>query len=128
MEYFYSAVFCSDLDILTDSVNGIIEELGGIIPSDEIVLETRVILNELIINGFLHGNRCCREKNIRLSITLDGANLAISVEDEGSGICRDEVSKLPKLSTHGRGLTIVERLSDEMVIKKNHIQIHKAVR
>lgn len=128
MEYFYSAVFCSDLDLLTNSVNGIIEELGGMISSDEIVLETRVILNELIINGFLHGNRCCRDKNIRLSVTLENGNLAISVEDEGAGICQEELPQLPKLCTHGRGLTIVERLSDQMVIKKNHIQIYKAVR
>ncbi|NLM05549.1 MAG: ATP-binding protein [Tissierellia bacterium] len=124
MDYYYSAVFCSDLDIVKSSVNSIIEELEEVFPTKEAALETRIILNELLINGILHGNHCLRAKCIRLSVETIGGALFISVKDEGEGI-EDCNEPNDELCTYGRGLAIVKRLTDSVVIEKNSIKVKK---
>lgn len=124
MDYYYSAVFCSDIDIVTNSVNGIIEELEEVFPTKEAALETRIILNELLINGVMHGNHCLRAKCIRLSVETIGDVLFISVKDEGEGIEEDNGLN-EELCTYGRGLAIVKRLTDSLVIEKNSIKVKK---
>jgi len=88
--------------------------------SDLVLFEVKVILNELIVNAFCHGNGCNAEKLIYVTFKMINNNyLYISVKDEGYGInakfdvksLNDYVDAANKLlCEHGRGLLIVNRL------------------
>lgn len=129
MEYFYSAVFCSDLEVAKNSVEKVVEELTDIVGCPEVALETRVILNELLTNGILHGNHCCREKCIKLSVEIIDEEIVITVKDEGDGFyTEDAIKESDELCSSGRGLTIVEKLTDSFVVDRNTIRVKKVLK
>lgn len=126
MDYFYSAKFCSDLGVVKESVEVLIDELSEIINSEDVALEVKIILNELLINGVLHGNQSCRDKFIKLALKVNNGQLQLSVQDEGDGIipCSD-IDDDCKLKSCGRGLLIVRNLTDAFIVEKSTITVKK---
>ncbi len=95
--------------------------------SEDTLFEIKVILNELIINAICHGNNCDEEKGAIVTIKIfqmvNGAYLYISVKDEGCGFEKNiDLKRLGdyvegmnnSFNEHGRGLIIVEQLSDRL--------------
>ena len=83
--------------------------------NDEIELfEIKVILNELVLNGIMHGNREDRKKSVKVHLSLkEDDHIYITVEDEGSGYDYKQVIESCEFSMKetGRGILIVRELS-----------------
>jgi serine/threonine-protein kinase RsbW len=90
--------------------------------SDNMFFNTKLILNELIINGIMHGNMEDENKMLDIDIFLDNSCLVIEVSDEGSGIVykRKEYGQFD-FDESGRGLMLVECLSDKFDIRGNKV-------
>ena len=86
------------------------------------MFDLKLILNELVINSVIHGNKCNRNKCVDLYLEIVGNIIRIEVSDEGQGVNFDISSYKPEeLKCCGRGLVIVNGLSDEVYIDKNRV-------
>lgn len=122
VEFKYCATICSDLDMIKNFVDNILVKINKRVKDSAIMFDIRLILNELIINGVIHGNDCETAKCVTLSLELKDNKLTIQVEDEGKGIDFDIKSYDPsELKCCGRGLVIVNGLSDEFYIRENKV-------
>ncbi len=128
LDFRYSGIVCSDLDMIKNFVDDVLKKLNNIIENSDTMFDIRLILNELVINGVLHGNDCITSKCVKLSLEVKEDTLIIQVEDEGSGIDYDLESYDPSdLKCCGRGLVIVNGLSDEFYIQKNKVTAIKHI-
>lgn len=126
MNYKYSGAVMSDLESIKFFLEDILGEISNLIKDENTIFDIRLILNELILNGAIHGNKLTKNKSVRLDIALANDKMEIFVEDEGEGIeCSLESYKPDELKCCGRGLIIVDRLSDELFIDKNKVMVVK---
>ncbi len=126
MIYEYSGTVESDLDSIKYCLDEILSDLKGIIDNDDIMFDIRLILNELIINGAIHGNELEDSKLVKIDINVNDDSIDVSIEDEGQGIDYDlKDYDYTKLECCGRGLLIVDRLCDKCVIDKNKVYVSK---
>lgn len=101
--------------------------------NDEIELfELKVIMNELVLNGIMHGNREDRKKSVKLHLALkEDDHIYITVEDEGSGYDYKQVIESCEFSMKetGRGILIVRELSERLIFNSagNRITVVKRV-
>lgn len=101
--------------------------------NDEIELfEIKVILNELVLNGIMHGNREDRKKSVKVHLSLkEDDHIYITVEDEGPGYDYKQVIESCELSMKetGRGILIVRELSERLIFNNagNRITVVKRV-
>lgn len=122
MDFNYYGSVCSDLHSVKDFLDDLIIKLTGIINNKDIIFDIRLILNELVINGAMHGNNCMGSKCVKLSLELIDNKITIEVEDEGAGIDFNIDEYNPSdLLYGGRGLVLVNGLSDELHIDKNRV-------
>ncbi len=122
MDYIYEGTVCSDLDTIKNFIDRTLNNLSDIITDRDIMFDIKIILNELIVNGALHGNQCIISKCVSLKLEMLDNILTIEVEDEGKGIDYDVCSYDPKdLKTWGRGLVLVNGLSDEFHVERNRV-------
>ena len=83
------------------------------------IFRMRLILDELTSNSYKHGNKKDIDKLIEICIIFADRFSLIKVKDQGLGILRDKNSD--KYAENGRGIDLVEKLSDKMIIDKNSI-------
>lgn len=122
MSFRFSGSVCSDLDDIKIFIQDILKRLGKIVKDDSLMFDLKLILNELVINSVIHGNEYNRGKCVKLNLEVIGDTVRIEVSDEGKGIDFDVSSYDPdELKCCGRGLVIVNGLSDELYIDKNRI-------
>jgi anti-sigma regulatory factor (Ser/Thr protein kinase) len=82
--------------------------------------DIKLVLNELMFNAVLHGNRADESKQVRVSLTTTKKLVSISIEDEGCGFDSEEALRnmrredALRLET-GRGMTLVNALADEVI-------------
>ncbi len=80
-----------------------------------------VAVTEAVNNAVMHGNRCDPEKRVLISFTAMQDELTVVIEDQGKGFDPDclEDPRLPEnlLKPSGRGVFLMERLSDDMELK-----------
>ena len=128
MGFIYRRSLYSDLDDIKITIQDIINKLRNIMDDEDLIFDIRLILNELIINSVIHGNKCDRNKSVQLYLELIENVLRIEVIDEGQGIDYDIKSYNPEeLKCCGRGLVIVNGLSDEFHIDKNRVEVVKYI-
>jgi len=119
MNFIFEGSVCSDLNDVKVFIGQVLDKLEKILNDDNLIFEVRLILNELIINGVVHGNKCNRNKNVYLFLQVKDNSIRIEVIDEGPGFSYDESCYNPKeLKCCGRGLVIVGGLSDEFILTK----------
>jgi serine/threonine-protein kinase RsbW len=122
MKYSYKGKVCSDLDTIKNFIDKTLDNLAKFINDKDTMFDIRIILNELIVNGALHGNNSMITKCVSLKLEMIENKLRIEVEDEGSGIDFDLYSYDPTdLKSCGRGLVLVNGLSDEFHVEKNKV-------
>lgn len=122
MEYHFCGCVKSDLEKIKYFVDNRIEELNRYIKDDDKLFEIKLIVNELVINGAMHGNNFSIKKTVFLNIDLYGDMLMIKVKDEGEGFKFQLEDYDPSLMrSSGRGLVIVNGLVDELKLGKNVI-------
>lgn len=128
LDFKYSGIVCSDLDMIKSFVDEVLIKIGGLIKNNDTMFDIRLILNELVINGVLHGNDCITSRCVKLSLELKEDKITIQVEDEGNGIDFDFKTYDPtELNCGGRGLVLVNGLSDEFYIQKNKVTAIKHI-
>lgn len=103
-------------------MDDILERLCQIIKDESLLFDIRLILNELIVNSALHGNHCDKNKLIKLVLEVQDKLVKIEIIDEGCGFVYDKDSYDPlELRCCGRGLVLVDGLSDEFYVNKNKV-------
>ena len=83
------------------------------------VFKLRLILDELTTNSYKHGNKKDKNRLIEISVVFDRAYLLIKVKDEGEGI--KFAKKTERFSESGRGIDLVKKLSDKVIINNSTI-------
>lgn len=83
------------------------------------IFRMRLILDELTSNSYKHGNKKDIDKLIEVFIVFADRYFLIKVKDQGRGITRDKCQG--RFAESGRGIDLVEKLSDKIIIDKNSI-------
>lgn len=123
MIYQYKGYIFSDLENVLTLVPKILKELQCIIANSDLIFDIRLILNELLINGCAHGNGYCSDKKVMIHVSVDQNYIIVDVCDEGEGIKHDPMDYDPcSMKGSGRGLRIVRKLSDDLIIRGNRVR------
>lgn len=87
------------------------------VPADQID-DAAVVLSELVTNAVLHGGRKTTDDDLEVTWTVLRDRVRLSVRD--SGRCgRLAAGRASSGATSGRGLRIVEHLSDRWCVQEN---------
>lgn len=126
---FLQLVFTSNLQLVKVAEKEILSFLmrEANVSHDEL-LEFKLIINELLINAVVHGNKEDSSKSVKVKVGIVDRKLSyIVVEDEGKGFDIDRVFKeytpydekdeIGDLYEFGRGLMIVASLCEK--VKQN---------
>jgi serine/threonine-protein kinase RsbW len=87
--------------------------------SDEIYGNVLVATMEATNNAIIHGNNSDPDKIVKIEMLLDKKELSVHIEDQGQGFDYSTVpdptapENLEKIN--GRGIFLMERLSDEIL-------------
>lgn len=113
------------LDIKSE-LEYLLEEIKKFINKQDLLFEIKLILNELVINSAIHGNELDEKKKVRLDLEIDENAMKLEIKDEGNGFVYDKNVYNPlELTSNGRGLVIVDGLSDELFIDNNKVSVVK---
>lgn len=111
----------SNIDYVKLVVNEILVDINGIL-NDNQKFNTRLILSELLVNSIQHGNHLDMSKYVYINIKIEKDLMKIKISDEGSGFEYDIKDYEPyNFEDSGRGLVLVEGLSDKLLIKGNTV-------
>ena len=109
----------SDLKNIKKIRDNFIDLLEDRAYQDDIIFRFKLILDELMANSYKHGNQKDIKKKIEINAVVSYKFLYLKVTDEGEGITRE--STCDRFAENGRGIALVEKLSDQMIIDKNTI-------
>jgi serine/threonine-protein kinase RsbW len=87
--------------------------------NSDLMFKIKLVLDELIVNSYKHGNKGDYDKTIEATIILDRNSCTIKIKDEGDGINYCDNNEY--LSEHGRGIKLVYNLSDGLLIKDSTV-------
>lgn len=120
--YNFDGSVSSDLGSVKVFLASLLKNLNKYIKDEDLFYDIRLILNELIVNSVIHGNKENINKKVYLNIVLSDSGIKINVRDEGEGIDYDFSSyKVEEMRCSGRGLILVEDLADDLILKRNEI-------
>ncbi len=91
--------------------------------SDEVYGNVLVATMEATNNAIIHGNNSDPSKNVKIEMLMDRKELMVHIEDQGHGFDYATVpdptapENLEKIN--GRGIFLMERLSDEILYLEN---------
>lgn len=123
MYYKYDEDIFGGLKGIDKAIKTILKQINLIVEDEDLLFDLRLILNELLINAFTHGNKKDLGKAMHLSLILDDIELKIKVMDEGRGVnSADYCYNCADLKNHGRGLVIVEKLADSVFVEGNIVR------
>ncbi|NLY20227.1 MAG: ATP-binding protein [Tissierellia bacterium] len=123
MEYHFCGLVSSDLQEVRKFLAECLDEVQKYIKSEDLLFDLRLVVNELVINGALHGNDLRKSKYVNLIIDISDMTIEVKVRDEGDGIdyCFEEYDHTNLIPT-GRGLVLVGGLVDELDVDNNVIR------
>ena len=131
----FSISMVSDISIIRGTVSRVL----GFIKSrvnlkEEMEYDIKLILNELLLNAVIHGNRYCRDKRVDIKLDiLKNGKMMLAVNDQGEGFSYLSFQhRRPILDPEqegGRGLNIIQALSDEVRYNKkgNRVTVIKTL-
>ncbi|NMB96834.1 MAG: ATP-binding protein [Clostridiaceae bacterium] len=138
---FFYKIIPSNINIVGDTVKEVLQHIErsyGNIIDDDILFELKVVLNELIVNAIIHGNKADVRKKIRIASGLTKEKCAyITIKDDGEGYdygyilkkCNEPANMMcnNNISESGRGILIVKNLCEQICFNKegNEIMIIK---
>ncbi|NYB74432.1 MULTISPECIES: ATP-binding protein [Sedimentibacter] len=122
MDYKVERYLKSDINNAKITVEEILDSIKNIV-SENTFFNTKLILNELIINSILHGNQKDKSKQVFINLLIDKSCIIIEVADEGLGICyKKKAYGDYDFCESGRGLMLVEGLSDKFEVCGNRVK------
>lgn len=111
--------------------NSIIEEIIKKLQLSDHWFDIKLILTEAITNAFNHGNKGDKEKPILIRFAYDGKKVIFEIVDCGDSeedlIIPNEINDSSLLEERGRGLFLVQCLTDKVELYKNTLRIEKAI-
>lgn len=121
MDYKFETKVQSDINSVKNVVDYILHDIKEIINAT-VFFNTKLILSELIINSVLHGNKEDISKQITINLMINKSCIIIEITDEGSGITyKQKAFGDYDYCESGRGLMLVEGLSDKFTINGNRV-------
>ncbi len=126
MRFKTNVVINSDLLDIRDEIDSLLNQIKGFVNEKDLLFEIKLILNELVLNSAIHGNELDDGKKVNLELQIDNDKLKLEIKDEGEGFVYDKTIYDPlELKASGRGLVIVDGLSDELLVDHNKISVVK---
>lgn len=126
MNFKANIVINSDLIDIKDKTEYLLEQITKFINKEDFLMEVKLILNELVINSAIHGNELDADKKVKLELEIDEKLMKLQVIDEGKGFSYDKSNYDPlEMKSSGRGLVIVDGLSDEFIVDQNTVSVVK---
>lgn len=122
MFYRYDEDIRGGIEAIEATVKDILNHTKLILNDEDLNFDLRLILNELLINAFIHGNRKDINKCMHLRLVIDDRTLRINIEDEGTGTCKPHSYDCKQLKNHGRGLVLVKSLTDRFQMQDNKVR------
>ncbi len=124
--YAYQGAVCSEIKEIKPFVEDVLKKIKKYIYDEETIFDLKLILDELVVNGALHGNELNRDKFVYLNVILERSSITIKVVDEGCGIINHSTAEcFNSEKCNGRGLVLVEALTDRVVFNKNEVIVLK---
>lgn len=121
MDYKFKTKVHSDINGIKITVDELLQNIRGLI-DESVFFNTKIILYELIINGVMHGNKEDASKQISINFVINNSCIIIEITDEGSGITyKKKACGDYDFCECGRGLMLVEGLSDKFSIDGNKV-------
>jgi len=129
----------SDINSISSAVYGVMQYLDDSCQDIKecLIFEIRVILNELLINSIIHGNKMDPKKKVFIRVRITGNNRFFAyIEDEGKGYNynkylnqKESPHKIAEIKETGRGMLITENLCDKIKFnsKGNKILVLKKI-
>jgi len=128
--------FPSEVYMVKSIIINIMDFLRSNLPliNEEDLFDLRLIFSELLCNAVIHGNKNDSQKNVSLTVELDGNTVYSIISDEGYGF--DYINLLSESNINnclyndrGRGILLVNALTDSMVfnVSGNEIKFYKKV-
>lgn len=123
-KYFQEISIPSDINELS-IVESFLDRIQSDLNLSETVYANIIItVTEAVNNAIVHGNKCNRNKKVRLTTKLNNPySISFFIKDDGEGF---DVSKIkdPTLmenifSENGRGVFVMKHLSDELIYHEN---------
>ena len=91
--------------------------------SDEVYGNVLVATMEATNNAIIHGNNSDPEKMVKIEMLMEQKELQVQIEDQGQGFdystVPDPTSPENLEKINGRGIFLMERLSDEILYLEN---------
>ena len=91
--------------------------------SDEVYGNVLVATMEATNNAIIHGNNSDPKKNVSIKIELEEKELKVQIEDQGIGFdyqsVPDPTAPENIENVNGRGIFLMEKLSDKMEFTRN---------
>ncbi|MDO5047649.1 MAG: ATP-binding protein [Anaerococcus sp.] len=112
-------VINTDINLIKEFNRAVIDHLKEKTHDPDLIFKIRLILDELTANSYKHGNNREFARKIDCLVLLDDYFCLINVKDEGCGIVSDGEADF--LSEHGRGIKLVNAMSDNVLVKGNSI-------
>ncbi len=120
--YCFEGSIKSNLNEVKPLVEETLFDLKNFIKCESSLFDIRLILDELVINSILHGNKNNFLKNVYLSVLLKDNEVEIRVKDEGKGVFFDFSNyDAEDLKCTGRGLVLVKELTDRFILHGNEV-------
>lgn len=101
--------------------------------NDDEASNFKLLLSEAVDNAIQHGNEYDPDKNVGVEITISKSEIRACVTNEGKGfdpetaVSSDPLAEENLLNTSGRGLFLLEQLSDFMEFKDEGKTLHFAI-
>lgn len=114
-----------------DNYNKIIEDVIKNLNAYDYYFDIKLILTEALLNAFEHGNKGDKTKPINLFYNFDGKCLNFKITSSEKNLptinIPEAVSNEDLLKDHGRGLFLINSLSDKVEFKDNALLIQKNI-
>lgn len=109
----------TDINSIKKFNNEALEVIKKRFDDKDFVFKLRLILDELIINSYKHGNKKVFDRKINCLVLVDDDYCLVKVKDEGDGI--NIKNSDDPLAENGRGIMLVSAISDELIVEENVI-------
>lgn len=114
-----------------DNHNKIIEDVIKKLNAYDYYFDIKLILTEALLNAFEHGNKSDKTKPINLFYNFDGTYLIFKITSSEKFLPHINIPKSVSnenlLEDHGRGLFLINSLSDKVEFKGNSLFIQKNI-
>lgn len=114
-----------------DNCNKVIEDIIKKLNAYDYYFDIKLILTEALLNAFKHGNKSDKTKPINLFYNFDGKNLTFKITSSEKNLPKinipESVDNEDLLKDHGRGLFLINSLSDKVEFKDNSLLIQKNI-